>query len=158
MPPPALPTAVTPSLLDRLTDPEAGGPGLRFGYTVDQMMASVRADLETLLNTRAGWYDVPDEFPETAKSVAAFGLPDLTSVPCTTDSDLDSIGQELAAAIARFEPRLRSVRVGLLEDLGTGLRQVRFQVDATLAMDPAPEIGFITVFELTTGQASVDIA
>lgn len=154
MPPPDL----MPSLVDRLTDPEAGGPGMRYGYSADQMLASVRNDLEVLLNTRAGFFDIPDEFPETRKSVAAFGLPDVTSMPTATAKDLDAIGELLAEMVLRFEPRLRGVRIGLLEDSGEGLKQVRFQIDAMLAVDPAPEVGFVTVFELATGQASVTFA
>lgn len=158
MPPPA-PTQLAPSLLDRLTDPAAGGPALRYGYTQEQMIAAVRADLEVLLNTRSSYTDVPAEYPETARSVLGYGLPDLTSMPSASDAERAALGDALAAAIARYEPRLRAVRVSLLDPGGgEGLRQVRFQIDASLDVDPAPEVGFVTVLELSTGQASVAAA
>jgi type VI secretion system protein ImpF len=156
VPPPALPTALIPSLVDRLTDPDAGGPGLRYGYSVDQVLASVRADLEVLLNTRSPYPDVPAEYPLTARSVLAYGLPDLTTAPAASEADRTAIGAALADAVARYEPRLRRVRVAVLDDdRPGGLRQVKFQIDAVLAVDPAPEVGFVTVLELSTGQASV---
>src|SRR5262245_50855738 len=43
---------VTPSILDRLIDPESAGTEWRHGYGIDQLLEVVRRDLEDLLNTR----------------------------------------------------------------------------------------------------------
>ena len=55
--------------------------------------------------------------------------------------------------IARFEPRLREVKVHVKDD-GRGVEHhlnVRFQIEARLRIEPYPDISFETVMELTTG-------
>jgi type VI secretion system protein ImpF len=140
VPPPTGPTLpLAPSVLDRLIDPDAGGPGLRYGYTLEQMMAAVRADIENLLNTHCPYPDMPAEYPETAASVLAFGLPDMTALPVATDAERAALGEVLATVIARYEPRLKNVRVRLQDGgSGRGIPQVKFHIDARLAVDPAP--------------------
>lgn len=155
MPPPAPATALAPSLLDRLTDPATVGLGLLVGYTTEQMLAAVRRDLEDLLNTRCPYHDMPAEFPAVAKSVVAYGLPDMTSLPATDEADRDNLARVLEGVIARYEPRLKGVRVTLLQDADESQLQVKFQIEARLAVDPSPEVGFVTVLELFSGQASV---
>ena len=67
------------SLLDRLIDPESDGTGSRPGCTVEQMIDSVRRDLEDLLNTHRTLIDIPGEYPETENSILTYGLPDFSS-------------------------------------------------------------------------------
>ncbi|MBY0229917.1 MAG: type VI secretion system baseplate subunit TssE, partial [Gemmataceae bacterium] len=99
-----------PSLLDRLTDPEASGNALRDGYGAEQVAAAVLRDLEELLNTRLTALDIPADCAETLGSIAAFGLPDLSNVPASTIEQRATIGRTLETIIMRFEPRLRDVR------------------------------------------------
>ncbi|MCX6624377.1 MAG: type VI secretion system baseplate subunit TssE [Acidobacteria bacterium] len=56
-----------------------------------------------------------------------------------------------------FEPRLESVRVSAVESATSTLnKQLRFQVEGMLKMDPAPElISFDTVLSLTSGEYQV---
>ena len=56
--------ALKASLLDRLIDPESDGTASQPGCTVEQMIDSVRRDLEDLLNTHRTVPDVSAEFPE----------------------------------------------------------------------------------------------
>ncbi|QEL19459.1 type VI secretion system baseplate subunit TssE [Limnoglobus roseus] len=158
MPTPALPTALTPSVFDRLTDPEAGGPGLRIGYTLSQMMTAVRIDLEELLNTHSPYEDVPAEFPLVADSVLTYGLPDVTALPAAGDADKQRLGYLLAGIIARHEPRLIGVTVTLLDGESRSDLQVQFRIDARLAVDPSPEVGFVTVMDIFSGATSVNVA
>jgi type VI secretion system protein ImpF len=144
-----------PSVLDRLIDPESAGTAWRHGYGVEQMEAAVRRDLEELLNTRQTFTRPPDEFPETAASIAAYGLPDLTSFNAITPQQREAIGRTIEAIIARFEPRLRDVRAALADAGDDKTRRVRFRVEARLCLEPAPEVAFDTILELTTGHCSV---
>lgn len=150
-----LPTALTPSVFDRLTDPEAGGPGMRVGYTLDQMMTAVRLDLENLLNTHAPYETIPDEYPLLAGSLLTYGLPDLTALPAAGDADRQRLGRRLADIIARHEPRLRAVTVTLLDADSPSDLKVQFRIDARLAVDPSPEVGFVTVMDIFTGATAV---
>ncbi len=147
--------ALMPSLLDRLIDPESSGTALRQGYSVPQMVDAVRGDLEELLNARQSFHDLPPQYAETARSVLAYGLPDLTSMRVSGESDRAAIARVIEGVIARHEPRLRKVRVTVVPGAGDGEPRVSFHIDARLAVEPAPEVGFVTVLELATGQASV---
>ena len=147
-----------PSIIDRLIDPESGGTAWRHGYGVDDMVDSVRRDLEELLNTRQSHTGLADGFSAVRGSVLAYGLPDLTSVNSITPQQRAEIGRIIEAAVARFEPRLRDVRAVML-DPGDGKdRSVKFRIDARLNVDPAPDVAFETILELTSGHYSVQSA
>ncbi len=147
-----------PSLLDRLIDPESAGTAWRRGYGVSDMIAVVQRDLEDLLNTRqshVGAGGLTEAFAETSRSVVAYGLPDLTSLNSITPKEREDIGRVLEGIIAKFEPRLRDVRATLVS-AGDGIeRNVRFHIEAKLCVDPAPEVAFDTILELTTGHYSI---
>ncbi len=144
-----------PSVLDRLIDPESGGTSWRRGYGVEQMVDAVQRDLEELLNTRQSTAGIPADFVEVHRSVVAYGLPDLTSLNAITPQQREDIGRVIEAVVARFEPRLRDIRATMV-DAGDGKeRTVKFRIDARLRVDPAPEVAFDTILELTTGHYSV---
>ena len=90
MPPPAEHPRLLPSFIDRLLDPESMG-GRLAGYDHRQMMDAVRADVEDLLNARLTAADLPPEFEETAKSLVAFGLPDLSGYDVSTRASRDGL-------------------------------------------------------------------
>lgn len=154
MPPPPA-SRMLPSIYDRLRDPESMGSVASPGYDERRMFDAVRADLEELLNTRLTVYHVPRQFAETARSIATYGLPDLTTYNGTSPQQLAELQAVVAGVIARNEPRLRNVRVQVSRGRDHGALAVRFHIDAELNVDPAPEIGFVTVVELTTGRAVV---
>jgi type VI secretion system protein ImpF len=146
---------LTPSILDRLIDPDSAGTAWRRGYGLEQMVASVHRDLEDLLNTRQSHAALPERYPAVHDSLVAYGLPELTSANLTPEH-MEAIGRMLEAVISRYEPRLRDVRATVVptgeENEG---RTVRFRVEARLCLEPAPEVAFDTTLELATGHYSV---
>ena len=65
---------------------------------------------------------------------------------------------KIEEAVAIFEPRLADPKVNLVDTAGlsASTRMIRFQIDAYLKMDPAPEhVSFDTVLELTNGEYQV---
>lgn len=146
---------IMPSLVDRLIDPEASGRGTRQGYDVQQAVDAVRRDLEDLLNSHLVYHENLSAWPELSNSILTYGMPDLASVQAYTAQQRENIGREIEATIARFEPRLRNVRARLVEGADKTNRAVRFHIEAELNMDPAPEVAFETVLELTTGRAFI---
>lgn len=161
--------AMTPSLLDRLIDPDSAGTSAQPGYTAAKMIQRVQRDLEDLLNTRQTNTDLPvaileplageDGEPlrvDLQATVLGFGLPDLTSLNAVTVQQREEIGREIEAAVIRFEPRLQDVRATMVDPGDGKERTVRFRIEARLRVDPAPEdVSFDTVLELTTGHYSV---
>jgi type VI secretion system protein ImpF len=149
-----LPSALAPSLKDRLFDPDSMGTKDRPGYTLRQILDSVREDLEDLLNTRRA-HELPDaRYEELARSIVTFGLPDLISLDTSTTGKQEEIGQIIEKIITLHEPRLRKVRATLVRSRAVELRAL-FHIDAELRVDPCPAVAFETIVELTTGHTSI---
>jgi type VI secretion system protein ImpF len=150
---------VTQSVLERLIDRDPGSssenPPTR-AQSVRQLKASLRRDLEWLLNTRRSPEAVGSEFRELEQSLYNFGLPDVTSLSWDSNRDRTRLARMLEQTIATFEPRLRKVKVLTLEAAPGAQQVVRFQIEGLLDMDPAPElISFDTVLQLSSGEYRV---
>ena len=149
---------VTTSVLDRLLDYEpeiTREPIASRSKNLRQLKQSVQRDLEWLLNTRQVAGGLPPELKETNNSVAAFGLPDFTTLSIDSADDQKFIKREIEEAVRRFEQRLEGVVVSIEPVLPTE-RVLRFRIDARLKIDPAPEpITFDTVLQLGSGQYQV---
>jgi type VI secretion system protein ImpF len=143
-----------PSLVDRLLDPESSGTAWQVGYSQELMEASVRRDLEDLLNTRRSYTQPEGTFPEVEASVVAYGIPDLTSLRAITDDQCKEIAKMLARHIARHEPRLRKVEVDLL-DRREEDPTIGFRIRAELILTPGPQVDLQTILEISTGKYSV---
>jgi type VI secretion system protein ImpF len=142
------------SLLDRLIDLDLENsremPVTR-AHSVRQYKASVRRDLEWLLNTRANPEHPGDHEEQLANSVFAFGLADITSLSADSPDDRARLIRMIETALLTFEPRFESVSVSEVQTQGGAHRQIRFQIQAVLRMDPAPEqVLFDTVLDLAS--------
>ena len=74
-----------------------------------QLKASVRRELERLLNTRCS---IPlHQVAEEERSVVNYGIPDFSSLSPHNADDHALIASIVGQTIAAFEPRLRQVRV-----------------------------------------------
>jgi type VI secretion system protein ImpF len=149
------PEGLMPSFLDRLIDPDSAGTAWRHGYGIDQMVEAVQRDLEDLFNTRQSHMGLPEQYEEVQNSIVAYGLPELTSLHAHTPSQQAAIGRILETIVARYEPRLRGVSASMIESGDGKERTVKFRIAARLCVDPAPEVAFDAILELTTGRYSV---
>ncbi len=148
-------TTITISVLDRLIDAEPENRmenPLSRAQSVRLLKASVRRDLEWLLNTRR-IADPPDDgLKEVNRSTYVYGLPDLSSVSVGNVGDRNRMVRNIVATINTFEPRLANVRLVLVETPDSGKKDVRLRIEAMLRMDPVPEpVSFDTVIELKSG-------
>jgi type VI secretion system protein ImpF len=140
---------IRPSLLDRLIDdnPESSAdPVVGYQQSRDRILASLRRDLEWLLNTRRGPEADPEEFEELRRSLYHYGLPDLTTI------------SQVKETILAFEPRLANVRVSEAPAPPGEVRrrELRFIIHGLLRMEPNPEqVVFDTVLELASGEYDV---
>jgi type VI secretion system protein ImpF len=149
-----LPAALMPSLKDRLLDPDSMGTRGYPGYSLRQILESVRDDLEELLNSRRSHQLLETQYPELTRSIVTYGLPDLASLDTSTPGKQEEIGKIIEKAIGLHEPRLRNVRATLVRTRAVELRAL-FHIDAELCVDPAPAVSFETVVELTSGHATI---
>jgi len=146
------------SVLDRLTDTEPHNQhevGAGRAQSLRQLKASLRRDLEWLLNSRRIIVPVPDYAKELPYSLFVYGLPDLTSFSSQSARDQQELLQLMESAINVFEPRLLSVIVTMLP-LNDATRSLRFQIEGMVRGDPTPErIVFDTVFDPVNGEYQV---
>lgn len=151
---PSLPPGLLPSLKDRLIDPDSVGTRAQPGYTLVQILESVREDLEELLNTRRSHERLDSDYPELGKSIVAYGLPDLSTMSASTAGKQEAMARLIEKAILQNEPRLRNVRANVVWSRAFDLR-AHFHIEAELRVTPSPRIAFETEIELTTGYASI---
>ncbi len=129
-------------LLDRLIDEDPASPAdrpLRRGAYLDRLRASVRRDLEGLLNTRRRMVSWVPALSDLETSAVNYGVIDITSANLATEDQRERFRAELERTIRRFEPRFHTLRVILLENAQGLDRTVRFRIEATLHATPAPE-------------------
>jgi type VI secretion system protein ImpF len=150
---------VTQSVLERLIDldPKSkSDPPQTRPQSVRQLKAALRRDLEWLLNTRQIPGGVPEEFQGLEGSLYGYGLPDVTNLSANSVRDRNRLLRMLEACITSFEPRLSSAKVTIVDSGSNSGRQLRFQIEGLLLMDPAPElISFDTVLQLSSGEYQV---
>jgi type VI secretion system protein ImpF len=152
--------AVTLSVIDRLMDREpqlASDPQTTRAQTVRELKKNLRRDMEWLLNTRRNPDAVrPDSMEQLAQSLYNYGLPDFTALSIYSLRDRGQLMVELESTIALFEPRLRDVRVTLVETPDGPSRILHFQIEGLLDMDPAPEaVSFDTTLQLASGEYEI---
>src|SRR5262245_36430154 len=149
---------ITPSVLDRLLDdrPDQSRDAPATRQTSLRLLKdAVRRDLEWLLNARLTSDSVSEVLPEVAKSLAAYGLPDLTSTNVHDPDGRDDLRRAIEKAVTVFEPRLEGVEVEL-DRVVEGERSVRFRIEARLRVEPTPEpVVFDTMLQIGNGEFRV---
>jgi len=149
------PAGLMSSILDRLVDPDSEGTAWRMGYDLQQIIDSIRRGLEDLLNTHQGQLESLANWPELSNSLMTYGLPDFASLAMEKGNIKEITARRIEDVINRFEPRLRNVRAKVVEGTSAHDRQARFHLEAQLNVDPAPEVSFETIVELTTGRTAI---
>jgi type VI secretion system protein ImpF len=149
---------ITLSVLERLIDTEPGnqaeGPQNR-SQAMRQLKASLKRDLEWLLNTRRTPEEIDEAELELQHSLFNYGLPDLSGFGVHSTQDQNRVLRMIEAAVAVYEPRIQGVRV-TLEPVAPNSRTLRFQIQGLLRLDPAPErVTFDTVLQLSSGEYEV---
>lgn len=148
-------STITISVLDRLIDQEPESKAenlLSRAQSLRLLRASVRRDLEWLLNSRR-IAEAPDEgLKDVNRSVYVYGLPDLSTLTMATAADRSRLTRQILTTINLFEPRLSNVRLVMIETEDPGKKDVRLRIEAMLKIDPVPEpISFDSVIELKSG-------
>lgn len=146
-------------LLDRLVDAEPDertDRPLSASAALDAMRASICSDLEELLNTRRRWQSWNPELSELDRSLVGFGLPDFAGGAFNDPRRREELRQRIEAAIRRFEPRIVSLKVTLVEATDSVSATMRLRIDAMMRAEPNPEpIAFATVVDLITKSVAV---
>lgn len=160
---------VTQSLIDRLVDSsrdrgrdrsipysQMSDPFRARSASVRGLKAALRRDLEWLLNTRRDPNAASDSMAELSQSLFNYGLPDFSALSADTPRDRQRLLIEIERTVAYFEPRLKNIRVSVIEGKSSGPRALRFQIEGALQMDPSPEhISFDGELQLASGEYQI---
>jgi type VI secretion system protein ImpF len=146
-------------LLDRLVDADpsqqADNP-LSASAAMDAVRLSICNDLEELLNTRRRWRSWDPHLTQLDRSLAGFGLPDFASGAFNEPQRREELRTLIETCIRRFEPRIVSLKVTLVEATDKVSGTLRLRIDALLHAEPAPEpIAFDTVVDLLSKNVTV---
>ncbi len=145
-------------MVDRLIDLEPRNQAearLTRAQSLRALKASLKRDLEWLLNTRRNPSLEEGVYKELERSVYAYGLPDITALGLSSIKDQNRLRRFLEVAISTFEPRISGARVRM-DALPGVSRGIRFHIQGLLRVAPSPEpVAFDTVLELPSGQYEV---
>ena len=142
---------LVPSLMDRLL------VGRRGKKTLRHVREFVAKDLEDLLNTRCRCAPLPDGMEELETSLVNYGLPDFSGIKMTGSVERNRLRRVLEDTIRRYESRLLSVRVTMIENDDPADPRLHFRIDATLDTQPSPEpVVFDSHLEPTTATIRVE--
>ncbi len=150
---------LTPSLLDRLLDDHPGStqevPAAR-GQTLRGLKESIRRDLENLLNTRWSPTTWPEHLEDLELSLVNYGIPDITGGAFGFSQTREEFPRIVETVIRHFEPRFKSVKVVMLENIEPLDRTLRFRIEAQVHAEPAPEpLAFDSTLQPVTGNVEI---
>ncbi len=151
-----------PSLLDRLTDQSPSNKQESRDQRVlstQRLREGVLRDLGWLLNSvNLSTVQDLDDYPEVARSVLNYGMPDLAG-HTASGVDVHALERLLKQAILDFEPRLirNTVRVKLkLAESQMNHNAMTFHIEGELWAQPVPLHMFMkTEIDLEIGQVTV---
>ncbi len=151
-----------PSLLDRLTDDEPGKleeSREKRVISATRLRDCVARDVSWLLNCVS--LDVStdlDDYPDVARSVLNFGIPDLTGVSLSGINS-ETLQRQIKDVILAFEPRLTAstLRVTVNSNQKRMDRQaLRFNIESEMWAQPIPLSLYLkTEVDLETGNFKV---
>lgn len=113
-------THKSPSLYDILVGNFTGGLELHQVSEENQVILSVLDNMQRVLNCRAG----------TLAHLPDYGLPDMTRILQGMPGTAHELMGALSAVLLKYEPRLKSIKVVLLEQMMPG--ELRYAIDAEL--------------------------
>jgi type VI secretion system protein ImpF len=162
------------SVLDRLSSDAPQAPDQRGGKTAvagkgsaagarseyERYRATVRRDLEWLLNTRSFAEPLPEGLREVEKSVLCYGLPDFSDMTLRavqSEEDQGRLAAMLTLAVTRFEPRILGVDVRA-STRSAGGTELHFDIVGRLDVKPRPEpVRYDTVLDVNRGEYAVKV-
>ncbi len=110
----------SPSLCEMLYGNFVGDLDLQHISEENQVILSVLDNMQWILNCRAG----------TLAHLPDYGLPDMTTILQGLPGTAHKLMSTLSAALLKYEPRLKSINVVLLEQNVPG--ELRYAIDAEL--------------------------
>lgn len=138
------------NFLHRLADIGRTGARPRYEPTTTEdaeaLREAVRQNLIRLLNARHGM----------SQAAPDYGLPAMVDLITGSGEHLASMQRAIRTTVEKYEPRLRSVRVSVVQEENSSMQSLVFRVDAVLiGRQNEYRVGFVTAVG-KDGQFEVD--
>ena len=125
------------------------------GEDFAELRNAVRRDLEALLNAHQRCVSSPPGLEELPRSLLEFGIVDFLTINAGAGGARERYRASVEAAIRRFEPRFKMVKVAIQDD-NPADRTLRFRIDALMYAEPAPErVSFDSLLDPSSQNFSV---
>lgn len=145
------------SILDRLSGLDKVG---RFAgrQNLEEFIASVHRDLQSLLNSRWRISQWPPDLDELENSLVNYGIPDFTGANMSSPNDRTLFCELVEKAIRSQDPRFISVRIRFRDNPDQIDRTLHFQIEAVLKASPEQaEVTFDTDVDPNTHRILVKL-
>jgi type VI secretion system protein ImpF len=128
-------------LLHRLTDDKPGERAVHdtnryVDYT--QLHQDIKQNLESLLNTRLGYFDVLKQESQLSRSLLSYGIADFSGQYDSIKKHQLDLCQQIQETILHFEPRLQQVTVSLVDNDDALTRRFSFRIAGNIHLKPTP--------------------
>lgn len=136
-----LTTKISAPLLYRLLDDEPEKTSEKISrrfIDINKLHRDIRANLEMLLNTRFCGLIWPGYLVELEESVLNYGVEDFTQTYFSNKSRQTQLCHSIKQIVQHFEPRLRSVSVGLLDNDLELERMLKVRIEGMIHIKPKP--------------------
>lgn len=104
------------------------------------LFLSVKRDLENLLNTRQCFLMYSKNYHEIKKSLLNYGIPDFMNMHFDLEESQKHFCQKVAEIIGCYEPRLKEVKVKLINPLQEKDRTLKIRIEGLLQTETASEL------------------
>lgn len=133
------------SLIDNLQHKEFSKENLeqkkQYRLKQQQLINSIRDDVQNLLNTRCNYYDFITDV--NCNSLLNYGLPDLGDYNPHSNIDRAKIQKKIKEAIISYEPRLQDIKVNLLESNHT---EITIRIEIIALLNTMQPVAYISEF------------
>ncbi|MBS0352014.1 MAG: type VI secretion system baseplate subunit TssE [Proteobacteria bacterium] len=127
------------------------------GFHLNELKSKIAKDLENLLNARRPLIHWTSEWSQLECSLMAYGVSDITGKVFDNAEFQNDFCKNLIRAISVFEPRLKDVRINIVENPGTNSSVMYLRIAAVLLIEPKPElITFDSVLKHELGAFSIE--
>jgi type VI secretion system protein ImpF len=103
-----------------------------------RIIATIARDLQNLLNTRKMEMSLEDRYHHLEPSIVDYGVIDLTAVNARSDKEREKYRESVQCAIENYEPRLKNVKVNVIDNPNESSLIFHFNISAVLMVEPTP--------------------
>lgn len=122
----------------------------RYIYT-EELYEQIKENLQQLLNSRSLCLSWPEHLTELNQSVVNYGITDFMHSRYGSKAMRNELCDRIKQIINYFEPRLKQVKISLIDNNFELERALKLRIDAMIEISPSPvSASFETYFDVSS--------